>query len=125
MASRKKSTPALESPPAEAPPRTPKSEAPARSPERFIEDKLLEVRGNTQVCLDELAGHARANPHQAMLSALGVGYLLRMLPTARLLRVVARLAFALLKPAVLIYGISKLWEVSQKNASQTDSRQDL
>ena len=124
MASRKKSTPPQESPPAEASPRSQKSQAPARSPERFIEDKLLEVRGSTQVCLDELAGHARAHPHQALLSAVGVGYLLRVLPTTRLLRVVLRLVFALLKPAVLIYGVSKLWEVSQKSSSESDLREN-
>jgi hypothetical protein len=75
--------------------------------ERGIERSLVYV--------EDIADYARTNPEQAMLSAVGVGYILRMLPTARLIRVVLRLVFALLKPALLIYGISKVYSASQQD----------
>ena len=84
-------------------------------PDKFLEDQFAGARSKAQVYVEDIAEYARAKPQQAMLSALGAGYILRMLPTARLLRVVLRLAFALLKPALLIYGISKVYSASQQD----------
>ena len=88
-----------------------------RSPEQFIADQLAALKTNAQRCLDDRGAQTQLHPHQTLLWALGAGYLLRMLPTTRILGGVTGLALALLKPAALIYGVSKLWHATPKNAS--------
>lgn len=92
------------------------AETPARSPEQFIEDQLAALKTNAQHCLDDLGAYTQLHPHQTLLSALGAGYALRVLPTARILGGVIHLALLMLKPAALIYGVSKLWHGTQKSA---------
>ena len=92
------------------------AESPSRSPEQFMEDQLGALKTNAQRCLDDLGAHTQLYPHQTLLWALGTGYALRALPTTRILGGVVRLSVALLKPAALVYGVSKLWHATQKNA---------
>lgn len=103
---RKKMTPNLDSTAAESP---------SRSPEQFMEDQLAALKENAQRCLDDVGAHTQLNPHQALLWALSTGYMLRVLPTTRILGGVIRFSVALLKPAALIYGVSKLWHATHKN----------
>ncbi len=88
-----------------------------RSPERFIADQLAGLKANTQRCLDDVGAQTQLHPHQTLLWALGAGYLLRMLPTTRILAGVTGLTLALLKPAALIYGASKVWQATQKSTT--------
>ena len=94
------------------------AESPSRSPEQFMEDQLAALKANAQRCLDDVGAHTQLYPHQTLLWALGTGYVLRALPTTRILGGVIRLSVALLKPAALIYGVSKLWQATQKSAPQ-------
>ena len=93
-------------------------ESPSRSPEQFIEGQLAALKTNVQCCLDDVAAHTQLHPHQSLLWALGTGYVLRVLPTTRILGGAVRLSVALLKPAALIYGAAKLWHATQKSAPQ-------
>lgn len=96
----------------------------ARSPEQFLEDRFNLARETVQHSLDDLEAYVQLRPQQALLSALGAGYVLRMLPTTRLLGGTIRLALSLLKPAALIYGLSKIWYATQtanKTATTADS----
>ena len=95
-----------------------------RSPEQFIADQLAALKTNGQRCLDDLGAQTQLYPHKTLLWALGTGYALRVLPTTRILGGVTSLALALLKPAALIYGASKLWHATQKSASP-DRQQQL
>ena len=97
----------------------PPMEAPSKSPEEMIEDALETARESVNSRLQEVVAHTQAHPEEALLYALGTGYLLRMLPTVRILGGVAGLAIRLIKPAVLIYGASKLWHMVQKNGATT------
>ena len=97
-------------------PSSPTPEKSARSPEQFIEDQLAALKTNAQHCLDDLGAYTQLHPHQTLLSALGAGYALRVLPTTRILGGVIHLAMLMLKPAALIYGVSKLWHATQKSA---------
>lgn len=94
------------------------------SPEQFIADQLAGLKANAQRCLDDVGAQTQLHPHQTLLWALGAGYLLRMLPTTRILGGVTSLALALPKPAALIYGAWKLWHVTQNSASP-DRQQEL
>lgn len=91
------------------------AESPTRSPEQFIEDQYAALKTNAQRCLDDVGAHTQLHPHQALLCALGTGYVLRVLPTTRILSGVIRLALELAKPVALIYGLSKLWRATQKD----------
>ncbi len=91
------------------------AEPAARSPEQFIADKYHDLRTNAQRRLAEVDAHTKLHPHQTILWALGAGYALRVLPTTRILAGVTRLAVALLKPAAVAYGVSKLWQVSREH----------
>ena len=59
--------------------------------------------------------YVRANPTQAVLSAVGVGFVLRLLP-------IVRLAIFALRPAVFIYGAVALYKHFQGTAP-TDEQQ--
>lgn len=90
------------------------TETPARSPEQFVTDKFNELRANAQRQLADVEAHTQLHPHKTILLALGAGYALRILPTTRILAGVTRLALGLLKPAALVYGVSKLWQISRE-----------
>ena len=90
------------------------AESPARSPEQFIEDHLAALKTNAQHRLDDVVAYTQLHPHETLICAVGAGYALRVLPTTRILGGVIRLALLLLKPAALIYGVSKLWHAAQK-----------
>ncbi|MEO7319400.1 MAG: hypothetical protein ABIZ56_10465 [Chthoniobacteraceae bacterium] len=88
-----------------------------RSPEQFIADQLAVLKTNAQRCLDDVDAQTQLHPHQTLLWALGTGYLLRMLPTTRIIGGVAGLAVTLLKPAALAYGVSKIWQATRKSTA--------
>lgn len=99
------------------------AESPARSPEQFIEDQLAGLKTNAQHCLDDVVAYTQLHPHETLLCAVGAGYALRVLPTARILGGVIRLALLMMKPAALIYGVSKLWHAAQKTAPRQNKRE--
>jgi len=88
-----------------------------RSPEQFIADQLTGLKASAQRRLDDVGAQTQLHPHQTLLWALGTGYLLRMLPTTRILGGVTGLAVTLLKPAALFYGAAKVWQATQQSAA--------
>src|SRR5437867_2371488 len=65
--------------------------------------------------LSQTEQYVRKNPGQAMLYAFVAGYVLNRLPVTGIFRGLVRLSFFALKPAVLIYGATKLYEVLQED----------
>ena len=63
--------------------------------------------------LSETEQYVREKPAQALLFALFAGYLLNRLPVGRIAGALLRLVYIALKPAVLVYGASKLYEAAQ------------
>jgi hypothetical protein len=103
----------------------PPMEPTSKSPEEIIQNALESTRESMQRRLDDVIAHTQDHPQEALLYALGTGYALRMLPTVRILSAVTGLAIRLIKPAVLIYGASKLWHLVQKNGADGQSRQSF
>jgi hypothetical protein len=64
--------------------------------------------------VDQTERYVRENPGQALLYAFVAGYLLNRLPLRGILRGLVRLSFFALKPAVLIYGATKLYTALQE-----------
>jgi hypothetical protein len=56
----------------------------------------------------------REKPGQSILLAFLIGMAFDRLPVGRLLNSLARLLFFALKPALLVYGASKVYEVMQE-----------
>jgi hypothetical protein len=71
---------------------------------RYTKEQLDEVLTQTEK-------YVRQNPGQALLYAFVAGYLLNRLPLNRIVGSVLRLSMFALKPAILAYGASKLYEV--------------
>lgn len=64
--------------------------------------------------VSETENYVREKPAQALLYAFVAGYLLNRLPVGRIASGVVRLLYVALKPAVLVYGASKLYEAAQE-----------
>ncbi len=73
---------------------------------RYTKEHFDDVLGQTEV-------YVRENPGQAMLYAFVAGYVLNRLPVGRVIGGLVRLTALALKPAVLVYGASKLYQASQ------------
>ena len=54
---------------------------------------------------------ARREPTKAVVSAVGAGFLLNLLPIRAILGAPAAVALAVARPALLFLGMLKLWEI--------------
>ncbi|MFL6583765.1 MAG: hypothetical protein ACJ8KU_04540 [Chthoniobacterales bacterium] len=73
---------------------------------RYTRDQFEEV-------LEQTEGYVRENPARAVGLAVLAGFILNRLPLGRILSGIVRLLFIALKPAVLAYGVSKLYRAAQ------------
>jgi len=83
-------------------------------------DQDIVVRGvrYTKEHVEDFVGQAeeyvRENPGQALLYAFVAGYVLNRLPLGGILRGFARLSFLALRPAMLVYGATRLYQAAQE-----------
>ena len=83
-------------------------------------DQDIVVRGvrYTKEQVEDFVGQAeeyvRDNPGQALLYAFVAGFVLNRLPLGAIVRGFVRLAFLALRPAVLVYGASRLYEAAKE-----------
>ena len=64
--------------------------------------------------LSETETYVRENPVQSIAYAILAGFVLNRLGIGRILKGVVRLALFALKPAILIYGATKLYAATQE-----------
>ena len=82
-------------------------------------DQDIVVRGvrYTKEHVGDLVGqteeYVRDNPGQALLYAFVAGYVLNRLPLGALLRSFVRVSFIALRPAMFVYGASRLYQAAQ------------
>jgi hypothetical protein len=83
-------------------------------------DQDIVVRGvrYTKEQVEDFVGQAeeyvRENPGQALLYAFVAGFVLNRLPLGAILRGFVRLSFVALRPAMFVYGASRLYQASQE-----------
>jgi hypothetical protein len=65
--------------------------------------------------LEQTEEFVRENPTRSLMYALAIGVVLNRLPMGRILGGLGRLALVAVKPAILIYGASKLYEATQND----------
>ena len=73
-----------------------------------VDEAFGHVKAATKRAMDEVVAYTESHPDRALLYAATAGYALRVLPVARILGGVVRLAVPLVKPAVLYYGITRI-----------------
>lgn len=74
---------------------------------RYTREQFDEILGQTE-------NYIREKPGQSLLYAFIAGYILNRLPIGRIFSGVLRLFVFALKPAILIYGASKLYQAIEE-----------
>jgi hypothetical protein len=70
-----------------------------------------------ETVLSETEDYVREKPAESLLCALAAGYILNRLPVGRILGGLFRLLIIALRPAILIYGATKLYQAVQEEES--------
>ena len=73
---------------------------------RYTKDQFEQV-------LEQTEEYVRENPVRSVAYALVAGLILNRLPLGRILGGVARLLMLAFKPAILAYGVTKLYQAAQ------------
>jgi hypothetical protein len=85
----------------------------AAIPDDLAERMLRYTKGEFERVLQQTEEYVREKPTQSILYALLAGFILNRLPIGRILGGVVRLLLIAFKPAILIYGATKLYQASQ------------
>lgn len=72
----------------------------------YAKDQWGEIMGQTE-------DFVRANPTKALGYGVAAGFLLDRLPIFRILGVLIRIMLMALKPAVLVFGATKIYQMMQ------------
>lgn len=86
----------------------------AKSSEDVAAHGLRHTRGQFDELLSETENYVRQKPGQSLLYAFVAGFILNRLPIGRILSGLVRLFLFALKPAVLIYGATKLYRAFEE-----------
>lgn len=70
---------------------------------RYTKEQFDELMNQTEA-------YVREKPAQSLFYAFVAGFILNRLPIGRIVSGIVRLAFFALKPAILIYGATKLYQ---------------
>ena len=85
----------------------------AAIPDDIAERTLRYTKGEFERVLQQTEDYVREKPTQSILYALLAGFILNRLPIGRILGGLVRLLLIAFKPAILIYGATKLYQASQ------------
>ena len=75
---------------------------------RYTKDQFEQV-------LEQTEEYVRENPVRSIAYALVAGFILNRLPIGRILGGFARLLMIAFKPAILAYGVTKLYQAAQND----------
>ena len=86
------------------------AEVAAELPERGVQW----VKDQVESVLSETEDYVREKPGQSLLYAFVAGFILNRLPLGQIVGGMFRLLRLALKPAILIYGATKLYQAAQE-----------
>ena len=86
----------------------------ARTQEDVAVRSLRYTKEQFDGVLNQTEKYIHENPGQALLYAFVAGYVLNHFPVGRLFSGFLRLSVFALKPAILLYGATKLYQVAQE-----------
>jgi len=81
--------------------------------EDIAERSLRYTREQIDQLMEQTEDYVRENPMRAVGYAVVAGLVLDRLPVCRILSGVARLSLMAMKPAILIYGATKIYQATQ------------
>lgn len=81
----------------------------------IAERGLRYTREQFEQLMEQTEDYVRSNPTRAIMYAALAGLVIDRLPVGRMLGGVARLALVAAKPAILIYGATKLYQAAQQD----------
>ena len=81
--------------------------------EDIAERGLRYTRDQFEQLMEQTEDYVRSNPTRAIMYAALAGLVLDRLPVGRMLGGIARLTLVAAKPAILIYGATKLYQAAQ------------
>lgn len=81
----------------------------------FPERGVHWMKEQFETVLSETEGYVREKPAQSLLYAFIAGYILNRLPIGRILSGLLRLLLVALRPAILVYGATKLYQAAQED----------
>ena len=87
----------------------------SENPEDFAERGLRYTKEQFEQIMEQTEDFVRENPTRAMAYAVVAGLVLDRLPILRILGGLTRLSLMALKPAVLIYGATKLYQATKQD----------
>jgi len=85
----------------------------AAIPDDLAERTVRYTKDEFERVLEQTEEYVRENPVQSLGYALLAGFILNRLPIGRILSGVIRLLLIAFKPAILIYGATKLYRAAQ------------
>jgi hypothetical protein len=85
----------------------------ARTEEDVAMRGLRYTKEQFEDVLNQTEEYIRENPGQALLYAFVAGYVLNHLPVGRIVGGLLRLSVFALRPAILVYGATKLYHATQ------------
>lgn len=80
----------------------------------FPERGMQWVKDRVETVVNETGEYVREKPTQSLLYAFAAGYVLNRLPLGRVLAGFIRLLIIALRPAILIYGVARLYKAAQE-----------
>ena len=89
------------------------SDQSATAPEDFAQRGIRYTQEQWGELLGQTEDYVRANPTRALCYGVAAGFILDRLPIFRIIGVFLRLVLMAFKPAILIYGASKLYQMTQ------------
>ncbi len=86
----------------------------AQAVAEFPERGVHWVKDQVEAILSESESYVRQKPAQSLLYEFVAGYILNRLPLGRIFGGLFRLLVVALRPAILIYGATKLYQAVQE-----------
>jgi hypothetical protein len=83
--------------------------------EDFSQRGIEYAREQVDAVLSQTEHYVREKPAQSLLYAFVAGFIMHRLPIGRIIGGLFRLALLALKPAILIYGATKLYQAAQED----------
>jgi hypothetical protein len=79
-------------------------------PTNFMNGDMSDLKQRLADFQAQTEEYVRENPSQAVLSAVGAGFILRLLPVGAIVGMLVRLAIFLARPALFIYGAMAVYK---------------
>ena len=92
------------------------------SADKFVNEAVSKLHEATHKNLLEAENYVRRSPGQAVLYSILAGYLLRFSPFVALLRALAFILIASVRPLILACGLIKIYELFKSGAESNGDK---